>query len=123
MTSSVPLWVLLAVSAAGPAPAATEPRAVTTVSPSRPRAPAPERSGDARALLGRWQMAAAPRRIVELRAGGTGSIDGLPLTWSVEGDRLTITDPGGTDTVGWRVDGDRLVLAGPFDTEIVLVRR
>jgi hypothetical protein len=74
-------------------------------------------------LLGRWELQAEPRRIVELRPGGTGTIDGQPLRWSVDGDRLTVTDPGGTDTTGWRVEGDRLVLAGPFDSQIVLVRR
>jgi hypothetical protein len=73
-------------------------------------------------LLGRWELQGDPPRRVELRPGGTGTIDGYPLTWSVDGDRLTITDPGGTDTTGWRVEGDRLLLAGPFDSQLVLVR-
>jgi hypothetical protein len=73
-------------------------------------------------LLGRWVMQAEPEKVLELKAGGTGSFRGAPITWSVSGRRLTITDPGGTDTTGWKVVGDRLVLSGPFETEIVLLR-
>lgn len=119
----LPVLLWLAAVAAGAA--AADPREAATVTgTARGSAqPAPKRAADPGALLGRWELKGEPRRIVELRAGGSGTIDGAPLTWSVDGDRLTITDPGGTDTVGWRVEGDRLVLAGPFDTEIVLVRR
>jgi hypothetical protein len=73
-------------------------------------------------LLGRWVSQSGPARVLELKPGGTGTIDGAPLTWSVQETRLTITDPGGTDTTGWKVVGDRLVLAGPFDTEMVFRR-
>jgi hypothetical protein len=73
-------------------------------------------------LLGRWVMQGEPARVLELKAGGTGTIDGQPLTWSVEGTRLTITDPGGTDTTGWKVTGDRLVLTAAFGTELIFTR-
>ncbi len=116
---TLPSLLCVLATAAGDASPAIDPHVMPTVSAPHP----PVRRAEPRELLGRWETVSEPRRIVELRAGGTGTFDGLPLAWSVDGDRLTITDPGGTDTVGWRVDGDRLVLAGPFDTEIVLVRR
>ena len=89
--------------------------------PLRAAEPEPGRTEPAE-LLGRWVMQAEPEKVLELKAGGTGTFRGAPITWSVSGRRLTITDPGGTDTTGWNVVGDRLLLAGPFDTEIVLLR-
>jgi hypothetical protein len=73
-------------------------------------------------LLGRWVMESEPGKVLELKAGGTGTFHGAPLTWSVDGSRLTVTDSSGTDTTGWTVTGDRLVLAGPFGIEIVFRR-
>jgi hypothetical protein len=74
-------------------------------------------------LLGRWvKQRGGPPKILVLEAGGTGTIDGKPLTWSVEGTKLTITDPGGTDTTGWTVTGNRLVLTIGFGSELVFLR-
>ena len=73
-------------------------------------------------LVGRWVMVAEPPMVLELKPGGTGSIDGQPLAWAVEGTRLTVTDPSGTDTTQWRLDGGRLVLTAAFGTKIVFIR-
>ena len=67
-------------------------------------------------------MQSEPGKVLELRSGGTGTFQGFPLTWSVEGSLLTVTDPSGTDTTAWKVTGDRLVLTGPFGIEIVFRR-
>ena len=89
--------------------------ALFLAAPLAPAAEPPE-------LLGRWVMRDEPAKVLELKAGGTGTIEGKPLTWSVEGTKLTVTDPGGTDTTGWKVTGDRLVLTVAFGTEIVFTR-
>ena len=82
----------------------------------------PARGAEPPELLGRWVMQGEPAKILELEAGGTGSIEGQPLTWSVDGTNLTITDPGGTDTTEWKVTGNRLVLTVAIGTEIVFTR-
>jgi hypothetical protein len=73
-------------------------------------------------LVGRWDMVAETTMVLELKPGGTGSIDGQPLAWSVEGTRLTVTDPSGTDTTEWPLDEDRLVLTAAFGIKIVFIR-
>jgi pimeloyl-ACP methyl ester carboxylesterase len=80
------------------------------------------RPGDPPGLPGRWVLQDGTGHLLQLRAGGTGTFRGEPLTWTVDGPRLTMVDASGSDTTGWRIEGDRLVLTGPFETEIVLAR-
>jgi hypothetical protein len=133
VTSTLPLVLLLAAGAGAPASApgpASSPAATSSATEPRDvaRQPAPEAPRPAREpvepseLLGRWVMQSEPGKVLELRSGGTGTFQGFPLTWSVEGSLLTVTDPSGTDTTAWKVTGDRLVLTGPFGIEIVFRR-
>lgn len=136
MTWTLALALLLAAGTGAPPPppgAASSPAATSSATeprdaarPSAPEAPLarPAREGrQPSALLGRWAMQSEPGKVLELKSGGTGTFHGFPITWSVEGSRLTVTDPSGTDTTAWRVTGDRLVLTGPFGIEIVFRRK
>ena len=60
-------------------------------------------------LVGSWERDGAP--YAELRADGSGSIEGKPVSWSAMGRMLFIVYPDGSaDTAAYALEGDSLSL-------------
>ncbi|HEY5885660.1 MAG TPA: hypothetical protein VIT88_13290 [Pyrinomonadaceae bacterium] len=65
------------------------------------------------ALIGSWQARDSSMDLrVTLNADGTGTLDGAPITYKVNGSNLIVTEGGLVNNYSFKVDGNRLLVSG-----------
>ncbi|MFB3906436.1 MAG: hypothetical protein ACE15E_23575 [Acidobacteriota bacterium] len=70
-------------------------------------------------IVGKWQAATGSQ--VEIRSGGSLTIDGAPYRYSVEGSTITVTGPEGSAVVPYTLNGDQLTVT--VEGQLMTLRR
>jgi hypothetical protein len=75
-------------------------------------------------LLGSWQTKDSSLVIrVTFNPDGTGTLDGTPIKYSVQGDRLTVNEEGTINNYTFKLTGDELAVSGGnLDQTLTFVR-
>ena len=85
--------------------------------------------GKKNSFVGQWALESNSRGEIEqmtLRADGTGTGDGVSISWSVDGNEFTWSWMLGSTTYEYRLEGDRLYLDDidtSYDDEIVYKKK